>query len=278
MPWLLRRLHAGFCHVKNPYGPQIQRISLLPEHVTGIVFWTRLGRPLLPHLDGLRSAGYDFYFFFTVNGYPRSIEVYNPSLKLQVSTFHELNERAPGRVFWRYDPIIISRQTSPEYHLRRFGEIARMLEGHTSRCYTSFAVWYRKTVSNLVSLDAGFEDPETAERRRLTASLGEIAGQRGIQLYSCCEDALVGPGVQKAHCSDAALFPLAKDARSAPLRAGCGCVHSADIGAYDTCLFGCRYCYATRRNDAARRARAAHDPGDSILFRPPHLAGRDLGD
>jgi DNA repair photolyase len=50
-----------------------------------------------------------------------------------------------------------------------------------------------------------------------------------------------------------------------------------DIGAYDTCLFACRYCYATRRPEIARQAHAAHDAEDTILFRPPHLLHRELG-
>ncbi|MGC8834391.1 MAG: DUF1848 family protein, partial [Armatimonadota bacterium] len=36
-------------------------------------------------------------------------------------------------------------------------------------------------------------------------------------------------------------------------RKACRCVVSKDIGWYNTCLFGCQYCYATRSSDKQRR-------------------------
>jgi len=278
-PWLLNRLEAGFCHVRNPYGPQIRRVSLRPEDVAGLIFWTRDPRPLLPHLAGLKTADFDFYFLMTITGYPEAMEPHCPETDRQVEAFVECAERHPGRVFWRYDPIVLSRATPPEYHLRRFDEISGRLEGHTARCYFSFAVWFRKTRANLLAIDTGgfgFVDPETETRRALVGRLRERAGERGMRLYSCCEDALVEPGIEKAHCADASLFKRAVAARPAPTRQDCGCWTSVDIGAYDTCLHGCRYCYATRRHEAAAAAHAAHDPLDSMLCRPPHLRGRDL--
>jgi hypothetical protein len=249
---------------------------LLPEDVAGIVFWTRFPKPLLPHLAGLSAAGYEYYFFFTINRYPKAIEPRNPPLERQVEVFRALADLAPGRVFWRYDPILLSSATPPEYHVDRFSEIAAMLAGHTSRCYFSFVVWYHKTRANLVSIDQagtfGFQDPEVQQRRELARVLRDIAAADGIQMYSCSEDALVQPGILKAQCSDAMLFTGAEGAKTQPLRKDCGCVHSVDIGAYDTCVFGCRYCYATRKHEAARQAHAGHNPKEAMLFRRPARA------
>ena len=63
----------------------------------------------------------------------------------------------------------------------------------------------------------------------------------------------------------------AEDLRRRPTREGCGCTESIDIGAYDTCQAGCIYCYATRSREAALARFREHDPGDSLLWRPPGM-------
>ena len=56
---MVRRLREGYCTVANPYNRnQVARISLKPEDVETIVFWTRNPRPLMPYLDELESRGY----------------------------------------------------------------------------------------------------------------------------------------------------------------------------------------------------------------------------
>ena len=73
--WMVRRLREGYCTVANPFNRnQVTRISLKPEDVDAIVFWTRNPRPLMPYLDELDSRGYRYYFQFTILGYPREID------------------------------------------------------------------------------------------------------------------------------------------------------------------------------------------------------------
>ena len=64
--WMVRRLKEGYCTVANPFNRnQVTWISLKPEDVDAIVFWTRNPRPLMPYLDELDSQGYRYYFQFT---------------------------------------------------------------------------------------------------------------------------------------------------------------------------------------------------------------------
>ncbi len=285
--WFLGRLHAGFCHWLNPFGGQIYRVSLRPDDVLAIVFWTRNSKPLLPHLASLRERGYYFYFHFTINGYPREIESNNPPLDAAIETFARTAEiTSPDLTHWRYDPILLSDRTPPEYHLERFDAISRRLQGFTHRCYFSFADFYGKTERNVSKVERRWgatfvRKPPLDEQRRLVHGLRDIAAPRGITLYACCEGNLVGDGIAPSKCIDddtiAALRPdVWRRVARAPTRADCGCVETADIGAYDTCGFGCSYCYATNSREAALRRMREHDPEDSVIWRPATLRGVDL--
>jgi hypothetical protein len=78
--WMVRRLREGYCTVPNPFDRnQAAWISLRPEDVDAIVFWTRNPRPLMPYLDELDSRGYRYYFQFTILGYPREIDPKSPA-------------------------------------------------------------------------------------------------------------------------------------------------------------------------------------------------------
>jgi hypothetical protein len=85
-------------------------------------------------------------------------------------------------------------------------------------------------------------------------------------IESCAEEGdWSGVGIRSTKCIDDRLltelfggtWPVSKDRGQRP---ACACIPSRDIGAPDTCTFGCRYCYATRSDAVARRRQRAHDP------------------
>lgn len=286
--WLLNRLDAGFCHWINPFGGQVYRVSLRPEDCLAIVFWTRNPLPLLPYLRDLQRRGYRFYFHVTINGYPPDIEHNNPAVDKAVAAFRALSDLiGPAVTHWRYDPIVISDRTPPAYHIEQFDRLSAALEGATERCSFSFLDFYGKTRRNLARLSRErgitFEDPDVEHQRTLVAALAAIARARAIALYACCEAPLVddGAGVAASKCIDSDMIRLLRgDAdvrlKAAPTRDGCGCAEAVDIGAYDTCAFGCAYCYATNSAETARLRVRAHDPSDTVLWRPSSLRGVDL--
>ena len=282
----MNRVRAGFCHWMNPFGGQVYRVSLVPEDVAAFAFWTRNARPLFRHLAELDSLGFTYYFHYTINDYPRWLEPHAPRVDPAIASFEELSDRlGASRVVWRYDPILIGDRTPADYHLQRFAELAAQLKGFTSSCYFSFATFYGKTQRNLTKAalaeGAVIADPGLAEMQSVCHGMARIAAENGMTLSVCSCDALAAGGVQRGSCIDARLLQelrpdLELSMKAAPTRDDCGCCEATDIGAFDTCTFGCTYCYATTSNRAALERRGAHDPHDSLLWRPSTLAGIDL--
>ncbi|MBN1890404.1 MAG: DUF1848 domain-containing protein [Thermoflexales bacterium] len=286
--WFMNRIRAGFCYWINPFSNQVYRVSLAPEDCLAIVFWTRNPAPLLPHLAELDEKGYQYYFLYTLLAYPRPLEAHTPGLEAAIRTFQTLSERVmPERVFWRYDPIILSSLTPVSFHLERFAYVAQRLAGYTRRCIYSFMDVYGKVQRNLARLSAQdgieFHTPSVQERHALLREMVRIGQASDVNLYACCEeDYTQVEGIRKSHCVDLDVLRQVTsnptlELEPRPTRPGCGCVESVDIGSYDTCCFGCAYCYATNSPEVAARRHAAHDPDDTILCRPPGLKGVDLG-
>ena len=269
-PWFLRRLEEGFVYARNPMRfHQVSRISLRPEDVDGFVFWTKNPLPMLAHLERLQE--YAYYVQFTLTAYGPDLEPGLPDKdSVLIPAFQELARRiGPERVIWRYDPILLTERYTVEAHLRRFEEIACRLEGCTRRCVISFLDMYRHLQGPAQAL--GMRAPTEEEARCLAGSLAGAARARGISLQTCAEAGdYTAQGVTRGACIDTALLSriagreiaMPRDRHQRP---GCGCAASVDIGQYDTCPHGCRYCYAVHSNGALRRGLQAHNPLSPLL-------------
>lgn len=271
--WFARRLARGFCTVTNPYGGKPYRVALRGHDVDGFVFWTRNARPFLPVLDDLAREGVPFVVQYTITGYPETLDTASPPAAQAVACTREIAARfGPAVVVWRYDPVLVSSVTPLDAHAARFGRLAGALAGTCDEVVVSFADLYRKTVRNLGrATGLTWRDPDDAEKRAVLGDLTAAARDVGMALTLCTEPALTAdvPQAVAARCIDAARlsriagYPIA--AREKGNRPGCCCAESRDIGAYDTCVHGCLYCYAVRDAERARAALAAHDPALETL-------------
>lgn len=278
--WFINRIRAGYCTVPNPFNRrQVAVISLRPEDVDVIVFWTRNPRPLFPHLAALDALGYRYCFQYTVLGNPRAIEPKSPPVEASVKTFRELADRiGPQRVIWRYDPIVFSAVTPPQFHRDMHARIAASLAGATQRNVISVLDIYRKAQKRLRQLaqqGITVEEfkptvmPEDVEA--VLAQLAATARACGMEIFSCAEELDLQPyGIPPGKCIDdeyiGRTFGLQLNAKKDPSqREACGCVVSKDIGMYDTCLFGCTYCYATSSFETAKRNHEQHKVQASSL-------------
>ncbi len=280
--WFMNRVRAGFCLVPNPFNPaQVSRVSLRPDEVEAVVFWSKDPLPMLGHLADLERDGFRFYFQFTLNDYPGELEPNLPPLRARLRTFKLLGDMiGPERVVWRYDPIIISSRTDRAYHISRFRELSRELSRFTRRVMVSMVTFYAKTRRNLGRLvpDGYSFDPSAGEGRGtegLLRSIAEAAGERGIEVRSCASARdYTGLGIPPGRCIDGELIERLWGVRRAwkkdpGQRETCGCAVSRDIGMTDSCLHGCPYCYATRSHRLARERHGTHDPSSTALLGSP---------
>lgn len=247
--WFLERIREGFVLVRNPLNiHQVSKIRLTPDVVDFIVFWTKNPEPLINNLDKLQD--YHYYFQFTLNSYSSDIEEFVPNKgKYIISTFKKLSDKiGKEKVIWRYDPIFINSKYNTEYHIENFEKLAKQLSDYTEKCTISFIDLYKKTEKNLK--DTNIIQLNEENIRNISKNLISIAQTYNLKMDTCAEKIdLSDLGIERAHCIDAKLmerltnykYCLNKDKNQ---RKECGCVESIDIGAYNTCQNGCKYCYA----------------------------------
>lgn len=279
--WFIKRIRAKYCAVPNPFNrKQISCVSLCPEDVEIIVFWTRNPKPIFVYLKELDNRGYQYYFQFTVMNNPRVLDVKTPVLSSILKTFQALSDIiGPEKIIWRYDPIVFSDVTGVGFHIETYKQIAEVLKGYTHRSVISVLDIYSKTQKRLRDLRkqgvevVNYEGRVSSHFDLLMNSIAAIAMDNEMEILSCAETIDLEPyGILPGKCIDdeyiEKVFNVEVSSKKDPSqRKECGCVQSKDIGMYDTCLFECQYCYATRS------FKRAHINYDSHNVESPSLIG-----
>jgi hypothetical protein len=270
----MARLKEGFVGVVNPFGGQKHLVSLRPENVTCLVFWSKNFAPFLKNLKTIESLGYRFYFNYTVTGLPGIFEA-NVKKQVAIETLKCLSRMySPRHINWRFDPIIISNICDRKFWLKAFEDLASQFTGLVERCYFSFVTEYQKVKRNLAELEkthgAKIGDTSIDFKIELANELANIAQRYGVEMFSCCGDYLIGEKIKKAHCIDGGIiesmfFPEGLAYTEKPTRKDCGCTESTDIGAYDTCPHGCIYCYANANKSTACHRFKTHGSDSAFL-------------
>lgn len=256
--WLLEALHRGVATYEHP-GAGRRTVSLRPEDVHSLVFWSKDYGPLLEDVE-LRQVleAYSVYFHFTVTGLGGSFV--EPRVPDASETLAQVGELAriwgAERINWRFDPIVHWAHDSGEVssNVRYFGELAEpMTRVGISRCTFSFSFWYAKCITRAQRYNFRYVDPSDNEKRGILLTMAKKAASLGMTLYSCAADKWTSiPEVRKSRCIDgdllARLHPnqeMTIGGKDKSQRKECGCTPSVDIGSYSQrCLHGCLYCYA----------------------------------
>ncbi len=267
MEWMMNRLRAGYCLVRNPMVKNVvYRIDLSPKNVDALIFITKNPKPVIPYLKEIASMGHLALFQVTITPYGKDLEPGVPFKADVADSFKEVSSTlGANRMIWRYDPIIFNDYLGLEYHRRKFELLCRELEGYTHRCTFSFLEMYGK----LRGKEGLFRTLTHAEMDSMAEMMVPIARKYGMELsYCCAKRDLTSFGIEPRGCIDRRMMralDIPFEEYDVPLREGCRCVKNIDVGSYDTCMHNCVYCYANNR-DGGDRSGKVYDPDSEMLY------------
>ncbi len=263
MDWVLERIKEGYVDVVNPFNrKQVNRVSLSPEHVKCIVWWSKNFEEWIKVYKNNRNLFKSYKghsFQFTINS-PSQLE---KNLKISLNKrFDQLEwlikEFGLLAVNFRYDPIIfykVKDTNQIKNNLVKFKDIVETVANKgIKEIIFSFATMYSKVNNRMNARGYIPIDPVLEKKKEILEKLIKICLDLNIQMKACCQPDLLGiENIEQAHCIDAfkidqlinEKIPKIKDTGQ---RKDCGCFKSKDIGGYTgifRCKHNCDYCYAS---------------------------------
>jgi len=270
--WFINRLSEKFALVPNPFNSKrYQFVDLSKESVDIIVFWTKNPRPIMRRLFEIDDMGYKYYFQFTLTPYDKSIETNLPNKDILIKTFIELSKSiGKNKVVWRYDPIILNDIYDLNYHKVMFEKFASKLSNYTNLCYISFVDNY-KNISKDMNIKTNYKS-SINYIKSVAKELSIIASNYGLEVFTCAENIdLTEFNIQKGSCINKDIIEnilngrvtVGKDKNQ---RKECKCLESIDIGTYNCCTLGCKYCYANQSELSAKERNKLHNKYSQLLI------------
>ena len=267
--WLMRCFSEGYVLSRNPlFTNKVTRYELTPDKVDCVVFCSKNYKPVIPRLHEITDR-FNTYFHYTITAYGKEIEPGVPPIEESMETLIELSKLVGRqRIAWRYDPVLLTKEYTIQRHLETFERMANVLSPHIDRCIFSFVEMYKKLAINMPELIPLTEEDKDA----LAHGLGAIADRYGISIQTCGTNGdFTKYGIHTSGCMTLDILGQAngivfKNLKHKGMRQGCHCIESRDIGAYDTCLNGCKYCYANTKPQKAQENYRLHDAASPLLL------------
>lgn len=268
--WFFNRIKEGFVYVVNPMNlKQVSKIELTPQKVDCFVFWTKDATPMIDRLDEIKD--FKYYFQYTITPYDKEVEKGILDKKKIIESFKKLSDKiGKEKVILRYDPILLSKKYTIEYHCKAFDKLCSQLYKYTEKCVISFIDLYKKTERNTKELNLlpmNFDDIE-----KVSKEISLIASKYGLSVETCSEGYdLTEFKINKGKCIDDRLISkiigynidVKKDDTQRDI---CGCVKSIDIGQYNTCKHNCLYCYANFNYAQVEENYKLHNKDNPLLI------------
>lgn len=267
--WLLKRFDEGFVFSRNPLFPnKVTRYELNPDVLDCVVFCSKNYEPILNRLTKITNR-FNTYFHYTITAYDKDIEPNVPSIDESIETLIKLAEIVGRqRIAWRYDPILLTEKYTRELHYKTFDYMAEKLSPYIDRCIFSFVEMYKKLKTNMPEIILLTNNDKT----EIAQNIGRIATKHNMVIQTC---ATVGNyeqyGILNSGCMTAEILGKAnninfKKIRHGGNRQGCNCIENRNIGDYDTCPNGCKYCYANQNPQIAKENYEKHNPNDLMIL------------
>lgn len=255
MNWFVNRWNEGYFDVRNPFNPKlVSRIFV--SDVDMIVFCTKNPLPLL---DTIHLFSVPIQLQVTITGYFKDMEPQVPDKGEIIACVQKLSSYlGKENVCVRYDPILLNSKYNVDYHIRAFNKLCTILKGYVSKVIVSFVDDYKNVRNN--HLD--YHEPSNEEYLKLK----ETFEKNDMKIVSCMENKY-HIGDEKDCCISIkyAFERTGKFFKEWKAR-DCHCVNMVDVGAYNSCLHGCKYCYANFDPKKIVSNYKMHDVNSSLLI------------
>ena len=268
-PWLLNRLEEGYAYSRNPFAREnVYKLSLKSEDVDCLLFCSKNYQPILKHIGDIDEK-YNILCNYTITAYGKDIEPKVPSINQSIKTLKRLSDIVGvNKILWRYDPILLTEKYTVEKHLETFEYMAEKISPLVYRCIFSFVDMYKKVEENMPEI-IPFTDEDKV---KLLKGIGEISKKYNLYTQTCAtNESYERYGIHAAGCTTREILEQAhnvvyKNVKGTGIRENCQCIPSRDIGAYNSCLSECKYCYANRKPDIPKKVIKMHDEKSPLLL------------
>ena len=268
-PWLLNRLEEGYAYSRNPFAREnVYKLSLKSEDVDCLLFCSKNYQPILKHIGDIDEK-YNILCNYTITAYGKDIEPKVPSINQSIKTLKRLSDIVGvNKILWRYDPILLTEKYTVEKHLETFEYMAEKISPLVYRCIFSFVDMYKKVEENMPEI-IPFTDEDKV---KLLKGIGEISKKYNLYTQTCAtNESYERYGIHAAGCTTREILEQAhnvvyKNVKGTGIRENCHCIPSRDIGAYNSCLSECKYCYANRKPDIPKKVIKMHDEKSPLLL------------
>ena len=225
-------------------------------------------QPILKHIGDIDEK-YNILCNYTITAYGKDIEPKVPSINQSIKTLKRLSDIVGvNKILWRYDPILLTEKYTVEKHLETFEYLAEKISPLVYRCIFSFVDMYKKVEENMPEI-IPFTDEDKV---KLLKGIGEISKKYNLYTQTCATNENYEKyGIHAAGCTTREILEQAhnvvyKNVKGTGIRENCQCIPSRDIGAYNSCLSECKYCYANRKPDIPKKVIKMHDEKSPLLL------------